>query len=76
VVVGLAAGIILVAYGIVPTYQATHFGRVYAAYGDVDRVTATASISWGGPSALAGIAVIMCWPLSCERRLSASVPRD
>ena len=33
--VGLLGGIALVLYGIIPTYQAAHFGRVYAAYGGV-----------------------------------------
>lgn len=31
--VGLAGAVILFLYGIIPTYQAAHFGRVYAAYG-------------------------------------------
>ncbi len=30
---GLLGAVILVLYGIVPTYQPAHFGRVYAAYG-------------------------------------------
>jgi drug/metabolite transporter superfamily protein YnfA len=32
-IVGVAGAVILFLYGIVPTYQAAHFGRVYAAYG-------------------------------------------
>jgi small multidrug resistance family-3 protein len=32
---GLLGAAALVAYGIVPTYQPAHFGRVYAAYGGV-----------------------------------------
>ena len=31
--VGVIGAAILFLYGIVPTYQAAHFGRVYAAYG-------------------------------------------
>jgi small multidrug resistance family-3 protein len=37
-----AAGLVL--YGIVPTYQPAHFGRVYAAYGGVFIVL---SLLWG-----------------------------
>lgn len=40
-VLGAAA---LLLYGVVPTYQAAHFGRVYAAYGGVFIVLATL---WG-----------------------------
>lgn len=32
-VLGALGGVVLFAYGIVPTYQPAHFGRVYAAYG-------------------------------------------
>jgi small multidrug resistance family-3 protein len=67
-----AAGLVL--YGVVPTYQAPHFGRVYAAYGGVFIVMA---LAWGwivdgiapdrydllgGVLCLAGVAVIMHWP--------------
>ncbi len=31
--IGLIGAIILTLYGIIPTYQAANFGRVYAAYG-------------------------------------------
>ena len=30
---GTAGAAILILYGIIPTYQTGHFGRVYAAYG-------------------------------------------
>jgi len=43
-VVGAVGALMLVLYGIVPTYQATHFGRVYAAYGGVFVVM---SVAWG-----------------------------
>ncbi len=33
--VGIVGAAALIVYGIVPTYQAAHFGRVYAAYGGV-----------------------------------------
>jgi small multidrug resistance family-3 protein len=41
---GLLGALILVAYGIIPTYQPAHFGRVYAAYGGVFVVL---SVLWG-----------------------------
>ena len=31
----VAGAIILILYGIVPTFQPAHFGRVYAAYGGI-----------------------------------------
>lgn len=73
-IVGVTGALVLVAYGIVPTYQAAHFGRVYAAYGGVFVVL---SLLWGwmvdgtAPDApdvggallcLAGVGVIMFWP--------------
>jgi len=71
---GLAGAFVLVLYGVVPTLQPAHFGRVYAAYGGVFIVL---SILWGwridgvrpdrydligGALALAGVLVIMYWP--------------
>ncbi len=45
VLVGVAGGIILVGYGIIPTLQrSSDFGRIYAAYGGVFVV---ASLLWG-----------------------------
>lgn len=41
---GVLGALILVLYGIIPTYQAAHFGRVYAAYGGVFIVV---SVLWG-----------------------------
>ena len=72
--IGAAGAAILVLYGIVPTYQPAHFGRVYAAYGGVFVVL---SILWGwavdrlapdrfdvigATICLVGVAVIMYWP--------------
>lgn len=66
--------IVLVFYGIIPTFQAANFGRVYAAYGGIFIVL---SILWGwgidkntpdkfdligGLIALIGVFVIMYWP--------------
>ena len=42
--VGLLGALIIVLYGIIPTYQPAHFGRVYAAYGGVFVVM---SVLWG-----------------------------
>ena len=71
---GLWGAIILVIYGVIPTLQPAHFGRVYAAYGGVFIVL---SIIWGwkvddiapdrfdligGAIALVGVAIIMYWP--------------
>ncbi len=73
---GVVGAVILVLYGVIPTLQPAHFGRVYAAYGGVFVVM---SIFWGwkvdqvipdrydligGAIALAGVAVIMYWPRS------------
>jgi small multidrug resistance family-3 protein len=71
---GLLGAGILVLYGIVPTYQPVHFGRVYAAYGGVfvvlsvawgwavDRVTPDRFDLLGSVFCLAGVVVIMYWP--------------
>ena len=71
---GLIGGFVLVLYGIVPTFQPAHFGRVYAAYGGFFIVL---SLLWGwvldgnvpdrfdlfgGAIALAGVSIIMYWP--------------
>lgn len=65
---------VLILYGIVPTFQPAHFGRVYAAYGGIFVVL---SILWGwqvdhirpdrfdligGLICLVGVCVIMYWP--------------
>lgn len=70
----LVGSIVLVIYGIIPTFQPAHFGRVYAAYGGVFIVL---SILWGwkvdqivpdrfdligGAVALIGVSIIMYWP--------------
>lgn len=44
VLYAVLGGILLVLYGIIPTLQPTHFGRVYAAYGGVFVVM---SVLWG-----------------------------
>jgi small multidrug resistance family-3 protein len=74
VLLGAAGGLAPVAYGVLPTLQPSHFGRVYAAYGGVFVVL---SLLWGwwvdghrpdvpdvvgGMLCLAGVGVIMYWP--------------
>lgn len=71
---GLAGGVILILYGIIPTLQTAHFGRVYAVYGGFFIVL---SLLWGwyfdgnrpdradviGTGvALVGVGVMMYWP--------------
>jgi small multidrug resistance family-3 protein len=70
----LTGAIVLILYGIIPTLQPAHFGRVYAAYGGVFVVL---SILWGwkidgispdrydfigGLICVIGVFVIMYWP--------------
>ena len=71
---GLCGAVVLILYGIVPTFQPAHFGRVYAAYGGVFIVL---SLLWGwgvdgnipdrfdvigAVLSLLGVCVIMYWP--------------
>jgi small multidrug resistance family-3 protein len=71
---GVLGGIVLIIYGIIPTFQPTHFGRVYAAYGGVFIILATLW-GWfvdgkppdffdivGGGVCLLGVMIIMYWP--------------
>lgn len=72
--VGLLGAATLIAYGIVPTYQTAHFGRVYAAYGGwfvvlsilwgwaVDKVQPDRYDLIGALVCLIGVAVIMYAP--------------
>lgn len=61
--VGALGALILVGYGIVPTFQPANFGRVYAAYGGVFVIL---SIFWGWaidgikPDASDVIGMLMC----------------
>ncbi len=71
---GLVGGGILILYGIIPTFQPAHFGRVYAAYGGFFIVL---SLLWGwildgnqpdrfdligSVVSLLGVFIIMYWP--------------
>lgn len=74
VALGVLGAVLLVTYGIVPTYQPAHFGRVYAAYGGwfvvlsvawgmaVDRVQPDRFDVLGAAVCLAGVAIIMYAP--------------
>jgi small multidrug resistance family-3 protein len=67
-------GAVLLLYGVVPTLQPAHFGRVYAAYGGVfivlsilcgwkiDNIAPDAYDIIGGIVALVGVGIIMYWP--------------
>jgi small multidrug resistance family-3 protein len=74
--IGLLGGLILIIYGIIPTFQLSHFGRVYAAYGGVFVIL---SLLWGwwfdksrpdfpdvigACLCLIGVVIIMYWPRS------------
>ncbi|MBI2361086.1 MAG: YnfA family protein [Deltaproteobacteria bacterium] len=74
VVLGIFGAAILILYGVIPTFQPAHFGRVYAAYGGFFIVL---SLLWGwmldgnvpdifdtigAGIALLGVSVIMYWP--------------
>ena len=43
-VLGVMGGFVLFVYGIIPTFQPSHFHRIYAAYGGIFVVS---SIIWG-----------------------------
>jgi len=71
---GVLGAAVLCLYGIVPTYQPAHFGRVFAAYGGVfvilsilwgwgiDRVAPDRYDLAGGLICLLGVSVIMYSP--------------
>lgn len=44
ITMGLIGGCLLILYGLLPTFQPAHFGRVYAAYGGVFIIL---SLLWG-----------------------------
>jgi small multidrug resistance family-3 protein len=72
----LIGAVMLVLYGIIPTFQPAHFGRVYAAYGgvfivlailwgwQVDKIVPDKFDLIGGGVALLGVSIIMYWPRS------------
>ena len=71
---GVVGALILILYGIIPTLQTSHFGRIYAVYGGFFIVL---SLLWGwgfdgdrpdkadvigAAIALVGVVVMMYWP--------------
>ena len=70
----LVGALVLVLYGVIPTFQPAHFGRVYAAYGgifiilsilwgwQVDKIVPDRFDVLGGCICFIGVAVIMYWP--------------
>jgi len=77
---GALGGFILFLYGIVPTFQPSHFHRIYAAYGGIFIVMA---VAWGwlfdgiapdmfdiigAAIALAGVAIIFYMPRKGEEK--------
>jgi small multidrug resistance family-3 protein len=66
--------IVLVAYGVIPTFQPSHFGRVYAAYGgffvvmsllwgwQIDKVAPDTLDLIGCLVVMIGVIIIMYWP--------------
>ncbi len=70
----IVGAVVLIIYGIIPTFQPAHFGRVYAAYGgifiilsilwgwQVDKILPDRYDLIGGGVALLGVAIIMYWP--------------
>lgn len=71
---GLIGAAVLILYGVIPTFQPAHFGRVYAAYGGF---FIALSLLWGwildgnvpdrfdlvgAVVSLLGVSIIMYWP--------------
>ena len=71
---GVGGALVLALYGVIPTLQPAHFGRVYAAYGGVfvimsilwgwkvDKIAPDRFDLMGAVVCLAGVSVIMYWP--------------
>jgi len=70
----VAGAVILVLYGVIPTFQPAHFGRVYAAYGGIfiimallwgwliDKIAPDRIDLIGSAIALIGVGIMMYWP--------------
>ncbi|EKD88009.1 MAG: hypothetical protein ACD_35C00094G0005 [uncultured bacterium] len=71
---GVLGSLILILYGVIPTFQPASFGRTYAAYGgifivlsilwgwQIDKTAPDRFDIFGGLIALCGVCVIMYWP--------------
>jgi small multidrug resistance family-3 protein len=79
-ILGALGGFVLFLYGVVPTFQPSHFHRIYAAYGGIFIVMA---VIWGlifegiapdrfdiigAAIALAGVAIIFYMPRKGEEK--------
>jgi len=72
--VGILGAVVLILYGVIPTFQPANFGRIYAAYGGIfvvlallwgwkiDKITPDRFDILGGLICLIGVFVIMYWP--------------
>ena len=72
----LLGAVVLILYGVIPTLQPAHFGRVYAAYGGIfivmamlwgwriDKIAPDKFDLIGAFIALIGVCIIMYWPRS------------
>jgi small multidrug resistance family-3 protein len=72
----LLGAVVLILYGVIPTFQPAHFGRVYAAYGGIfivmamlwgwriDKIAPDKFDLIGAFIALIGVSIIMYWPRS------------
>jgi small multidrug resistance family-3 protein len=70
----LAGALVLIVYGMIPTFQPSNFGRVYAAYGgififlsilwgwQIDKIAPDRFDIIGGLIAIIGVVIIMYWP--------------
>ena len=70
----VVGAMVLILYGIIPTFQPAHFGRVYAAYGGIfivmamlwgwriERIPPDRFDLIGAFIALIGVCIIMYWP--------------
>ncbi|KAB2843129.1 YnfA family protein [bacterium] len=70
----VAGAVVLILYGVIPTLQPAHFGRVYAAYGgifivlsllwgwQIDKIAPDRFDLIGGSISLIGVFIIMYWP--------------
>jgi small multidrug resistance family-3 protein len=80
-ILGVVGGFILFLYGIVPTFQPSHFHRIYAAYGGVfivmallwgwifERITPDFYDILGAVIALVGVTIIFYAPRKGEKEL-------
>jgi len=72
--VAILGAVVLILYGVIPTFQPANFGRIYAAYGGIfvvlallwgwkiDKITPDRFDILGGLICLIGVFVIMYWP--------------